>query len=118
MNSKITKHLNLLMDHNLLTNCDIPRSDSLQLFEEIKTNCMSFLLKPLGTLTDIIHSSSRFDPQFSVFNCYAPEASVKLGLGIRLFIGMLEKLGSDRHKQLLSDIKEGKVRSILISCIK
>lgn len=43
------------MDHNLLTNCDIPRSDSLQLFEEIKTNCMSFLLKPLGTLTDIIH---------------------------------------------------------------
>lgn len=52
MNSKITKHLNLLMDHNLLTNCDIPRSDSLQLFEEIKTNCMSFLLKPLGTLTD------------------------------------------------------------------
>lgn len=50
-----------------------------------------------------------FDPQFSVFNCYAPEASVKLGLGIRLFTGMLEKLGSDRHKQLLSDIKEGKI---------
>ncbi|XP_066246335.1 peroxisomal acyl-coenzyme A oxidase 3-like [Euwallacea similis] len=50
-----------------------------------------------------------YHPKLSMFEYFAPAAQVKLGLGIKLFTGMLEKLGSDRHKPLISDIKDGKI---------
>ncbi|ERL85619.1 hypothetical protein D910_03038 [Dendroctonus ponderosae] len=51
----------------------------------------------------------QYDTKFNAFSDYAPAALVKMGLGIKIFTGILEKLGSERHRGIIQEIRQGKV---------
>uniref|UniRef100_A0AAR5PQV9 Acyl-CoA oxidase/dehydrogenase middle domain-containing protein n=2 Tax=Dendroctonus ponderosae TaxID=77166 RepID=A0AAR5PQV9_DENPD len=55
------------------------------------------------------HQAEIYDTKFNAFSDYAPAALVKMGLGIKIFTGILEKLGSERHRGIIQEIRQGKV---------
>ncbi|XP_050305250.1 peroxisomal acyl-coenzyme A oxidase 3-like [Anthonomus grandis grandis] len=50
-----------------------------------------------------------YSTKFSPFTQYVPAAMVKMGLTVKLFSGVLEKLGSERHAKLVQECEEGRI---------